>query len=118
MAKHPYFSNKKAIIPIFFVSILWFLYGAGDGNQNQGSIATIEPQICFANSPRAQYAHTISQSLSLAPKKTPRTAWGFFLEQVTGIEPAYSAWEADTLPLSYTCLVLYNYNTKRLCCQV
>ena len=27
MAKHPYFGNKKAIIPIFFVSILWFLYG-------------------------------------------------------------------------------------------
>ena len=25
------------------------------------------------------------------------------MEQVTGIEPAYSAWEADTLPLSYTC---------------
>ena len=30
MAKHPYFSNKKAIIPIFFVSILWFLYGRND----------------------------------------------------------------------------------------
>ena len=40
------------------------------------------------------------------------------LEQVTGIEPAYSAWEADTLPLSYTCLVLYNYNTKCARCQV
>ncbi len=26
------------------------------------------------------------------------------MEQVTGIEPAYSAWEADTLPLSYTCM--------------
>ena len=25
------------------------------------------------------------------------------LEQVTGIEPAYSAWEADVLPLNYTC---------------
>ena len=25
------------------------------------------------------------------------------LEQMTGIEPAYSAWEADTLPLSYIC---------------
>ena len=23
----PHFDNKKAIIPIFFVSILWFLYG-------------------------------------------------------------------------------------------
>ncbi len=27
-----------------------------------------------------------------------------FLEQMTGIEPAYSAWEADTLPLSYICV--------------
>lgn len=25
------------------------------------------------------------------------------VEQMTGIEPAYSAWEADTLPLSYIC---------------
>ena len=30
--------------------------------------------------------------------------FAFVMEQVTGIEPAYSAWEADTLPLSYTCL--------------
>ena len=26
------------------------------------------------------------------------------MEQMTGIEPAYSAWEADTLPLSYICI--------------
>ena len=26
-SKSPHFGNKKAIIPIFFVSILWFLYG-------------------------------------------------------------------------------------------
>ena len=32
----------------------------------------------------------------------------FLLEQVTGIEPAYSAWEADTLPLSYTCVLTIN----------
>jgi hypothetical protein len=25
-----------------------------------------------------------------------------FLERVTGIEPAFSAWEADVLPLNYT----------------
>lgn len=24
-----------------------------------------------------------------------------FLERMTGIEPAYSAWEADVLPLNY-----------------
>ena len=27
-----------------------------------------------------------------------------FVEQVRGIEPPYSAWEADVLPLNYTCL--------------
>jgi hypothetical protein len=26
----------------------------------------------------------------------------FLLERVTGIEPAFSAWEADVLPLNYT----------------
>ena len=26
----------------------------------------------------------------------------FFVERVTGIEPALSAWEADVLPLNYT----------------
>jgi hypothetical protein len=25
-----------------------------------------------------------------------------FVERVTGIEPAFSAWEADVLPLNYT----------------
>lgn len=29
------------------------------------------------------------------------------MEQMTGIEPAYSAWEADTLPLSYICKEVY-----------
>ena len=36
-------------------------------------------------------------------------------ERVKGIEPSYSAWEADALPLSYTRIeVNWNYNT-RLC---
>ncbi len=41
-----------------------------------------------------------------------------FLEQMTGIEPAYSAWEADTLPLSYICKMPVYYNTKSELCQV
>lgn len=28
-------------------------------------------------------------------------AWAFCVERMTGIEPAYSAWEADVLPLNY-----------------
>jgi hypothetical protein len=30
-----------------------------------------------------------------------RVTWAFVLERMTGIEPAYSAWEADVLPLNY-----------------
>ena len=60
-------------------------------------------------------------------KKHPKVlqlsdAWGWaffhsprFLEQMTGIEPAYSAWEADTLPLSYICTAFILYTkTPRL----
>ena len=36
------------------------------------------------------------------------------VEQVTGIEPACSAWEADILPLNYTCKVLSDYTGKEL----
>jgi hypothetical protein len=39
-------------------------------------------------------------------KRKPRPerflAWAFFLERVTRIELALSAWEADVLPLNYT----------------
>ncbi len=34
---------------------------------------------------------------------------GGCMEQMTGIEPAYSAWEADTLPLSYICGISIAY---------
>ena len=44
-------------------------------------------------------------------KKSP-TRGLFLLEQMTGIEPAYSAWEADVLPLNYICVYLrYYYST-------
>jgi hypothetical protein len=37
----------------------------------------------------------------LATTKLPLTSL-FTRERVTGIEPAFSAWEADVLPLNYT----------------
>ena len=44
-------------------------------------------------------------------EKDPRLGV-FSLEQMTGIEPAYSAWEADVLPLNYICVYLrYYYST-------
>ena len=36
---------------------------------------------------------------------------GFFVEQVRGVEPPYSAWEADVLPMNYTCMC-HDYSTK------
>ena len=44
------------------------LGGSSVGNLNQGSIIAIEPQICFANSPRALCAHNFSRR-SPAPKR-------------------------------------------------
>ena len=35
-------------------------------------------------------------------RRKHRLTWAFMLERVTGIEPAFSAWEADVLPLNYT----------------
>ena len=32
------------------------------------------------------------------------------MEQMTGIEPAFSAWEADILPLNYICIWLFLVN--------
>ena len=88
------------------------------GIRTKARLFAIEPQICFVNSSRARSAHSFSRLVNYAITKARAKARAFVMEQVTGIEPAYSAWEADTLPLSYTCLVLYNYNIKCARCQV
>ena len=36
------------------------------------------------------------------------------MEHVTGIEPAYSAWEANVLPLNYTCLLKNKNSVSRV----
>jgi hypothetical protein len=36
-----------------------------------------------------------------------------FMEPMTGIEPAYSAWEADVLPLNYIGAVAQKASTQR-----
>ena len=36
-------------------------------------------------------------------RKTTEISVVLFLEQVMGIEPTNSAWEADVMPLNYTC---------------
>ena len=42
----------------------------------------------------------IPRNASQAPREG-RLTW-YFSERATGIEPAFSAWEADVLPLNYT----------------
>lgn len=41
----------------------------------------------------------------------------FFVEPMTGIEPAYSAWEADVLPLNYIGGPL-NHSIEWLWCRI
>ena len=50
-AKHPYWSNKKTIIPIFFVSILWFLYGPSDRSRTCGLLNPIQARYQTAPHP-------------------------------------------------------------------
>ena len=45
-------------------------------------------------------------------KKAPHMRSLFVLEQVTGIEPALSAWEAEVLPLHHTCDVGLYYSAS------
>jgi hypothetical protein len=40
--------------------------------------------------------------------------WAFFMERMTGIEPAFSAWEADVLPLNYIRVLLHDRITLAL----
>ena len=55
-AKQPHFGNKKAIIPIFFVSILWFLYGADEGTRTHMKSLSPEPESgASANSATSAY---------------------------------------------------------------
>ena len=46
----------------------------------------------------------------LFQSKRPPLRWSFALEQMTGIEPAFLAWEANALPLSYICI----FNLRQL----
>ena len=39
---------------------------------------------------------------SQSPRKTTHRKGRMELERVKGIEPSFSAWEADVLPLNYT----------------
>ena len=34
------------------------------------------------------------------------------MEQVTGVEPAYAAWEAADLPVNYTCVLSYDSTAR------
>ena len=48
-----------------------------------------------------------SRTVSATCFEAPQAAACGFVEPMTGIEPAYSAWEADVLPLNYIGLLAY-----------
>jgi hypothetical protein len=53
---------------------------------------------CLAE-PRSKHGQEWPLIGGREPKNAP-LIW-YFVEPMTGIEPAYSAWEADVLPLNY-----------------
>ena len=67
---------------------------------------------CVHRLRRAQAMSTSSRIRHLLQQKSRPKRAAFLLEQVTGIEPAYSAWEADTLPLSYTCTAIISESSS------
>lgn len=78
---------------------------ADDGNQNR-NVRQKKSEAASGTT-----AHSLppsggegSDSISVTKEAAhPKRGCAASLEQMTGIEPAYSAWEADTLPLSYIC---------------
>ncbi len=78
------------------------------------------PPDCFFPQP---YGCSLLVRFPFTQKKRSRTPLGaqlLFLERTTGIEPAYSAWEADVLPMNYVrkkdivFLLLKQYSTQGL----
>ena len=57
----------------------------------------------------ARASHDVSMGYLFQTEKPPQ-GWLFCLEQMTGIEPAFLAWEANALPLSYICI----FNLRQL----
>lgn len=78
---------------------------ADDGNQNR-NVRQKKSEAASGTTAHSLPPNGGEGSDSISGQKRERApVWGcaFSLEQMTGIEPAYSAWEADTLPLSYIC---------------
>ena len=59
---------------------------------------------CSAPRMRTRSRYARRGSSHLFQTKRPPQGWPFCLEQMTGIEPAFLAWEANALPLSYICI--------------
>ena len=63
--------------------------------------------VCEPTEPAGETEPTGARSRLPLHRKIPQ-AWpeGFSVqEQVMGIEPTYSAWKADVLPLNHTCIL-------------
>ena len=88
----PYTNNKKCLF-------MWAALPPDDGTPQAAIELGSIPFVIYSNK-----------------KSHPKVA--FLLEQMTGIEPAYSAWEADVLPLNYICTYpRYYYSTAGNNCQ-
>ena len=70
---------------------------AGDNKQSRGSACSCEARAGIL-APK-----TVAKPRVSKKQKTTDFSVVLFLEQVMGIEPTNSAWEADVMPLNYTC---------------
>ena len=66
------------------------------------------------NGPRMARPMLLPDTTEAQLRRTTPLTWASSLERMTGIEPAYSAWEADVLPLNYIRIVLGQASTLTL----
>ena len=59
------------------------------------------------------YNNSRNKGITKTPEYSRHVEYsGAFCKQDTGVEPAYSAWEADALPIDESCMNLFHYNTN------
>ena len=105
-------------------------FGAGNGNRTHTSRFARAEEVrtariwlqCISGkrlrsrtSPTPTNFRRVFIHIAMCQKKAGAGSACFLLEQVTGIEPAYPAWEAGVLPLDYTCVYIYSISNRTVC---
>ena len=78
----------------------WF---TGYGSRLYCGVMPVEPGMSDTP-PGCRILMGSTPSSYLLQKERPPGGWSFFLEQDTGVEPAFTAWEAVVLPIYESCM--------------